>query len=90
MQIQQVNSQYIDDANTIINDGYFLNNLKATYRYFTKKSGTFSLFAGVNNVTNTHHSPMVNVNAIAIGNAEPRYYYPGMPRQAFMGLSWDF
>lgn len=89
-QLQHVGKQYIDDANTVENDGYFLADLKATYLIPTPRTGSFELFAGLNNLTNARYSPMLTVNAVAFGNAEPRYYYPGMPRHYFAGINWQF
>ncbi len=89
-QFQYIGSQYINDANTLKNDAYFLGNLKVSYRFFTHKTGDFDIFIGINNLTNTHYSPMLTVNAVAFGNAEPRYYYPGMPRHYYAGISWKF
>ncbi|MDD2937306.1 MAG: TonB-dependent receptor [Proteiniphilum sp.] len=89
-QLQQVGPQYIDDANTIENEGYFLTDLKFTYLFSTPRFGTFKLFAGLNNLANIRYSAMLTVNAVAFGNAEPRYYYPGMPRHYFTGVNWLF
>ncbi|WP_298653656.1 TonB-dependent receptor [uncultured Proteiniphilum sp.] len=88
--LQHVGPQYIDDANTVENDGYFLTDLKITYLIPTTGAGSFELFIGMNNLTNTRYSPMLTVNALAFGNAEPRYYYPGMPRHYFAGINWRF
>jgi iron complex outermembrane receptor protein len=41
-------------------------------------------------MTNSLYSPMITVNAVAFGDAEPRYYYPGMPRHCFAGINWSF
>ena len=89
-QLQQVGPQYIDDANTIENEGYLLTDLKFTYLFSTPRFGTFKLFAGLNNLANIRYSAMLTVNAVAFGNAEPRYYYPGMPRHYFTGVNWLF
>jgi iron complex outermembrane receptor protein len=89
-QFQYVGSQYMDDANMLENDAYSLVSLKASYRFPTNRWGVLEFFAGVNNVTDTHYSPMLTVNAVAFGNAEPRYYYPGMPRHYFAGINWLF
>ena len=67
-----------------------LDDLKASFLIPTPAMGEFELFAGVNNLTNTHYSPMLTVNALAFGNAEPRYYYPGMPRHYYAGINWQF
>lgn len=89
-QFQYVGSQYMDDANMLENDAYSLVSLKASYRFPTIRWGVLEFFAGVNNVTDTHYSPMLTVNAVAFGNAEPRYFYPGMPRHYFAGINWLF
>lgn len=88
-QLQYIGSQYIDDANTMENDAWMLANISASYRFPAFAAGTFELFAGVSNATNTHYSPMLTVNAVAFGNAEPRYYYPGMPRNYYTGVRWE-
>lgn len=87
-QIQFVGDQFIDDANKIINDSYLLLNFKASYRIPDTQFGSFELFAGVNNLSDTHYSPMLTVNAVAFGNAEPRYYYPGLPRHFYGGIRY--
>ncbi|HBT85489.1 MAG TPA: hypothetical protein DEB12_06235, partial [Porphyromonadaceae bacterium] len=61
-------------------------NLRASYRFPIFKNRNVELFAGINNLTDTHYSPMLTVNAVAFGNAEPRYYYPGMPRHYYTGI----
>jgi iron complex outermembrane receptor protein len=83
-----VGSQFINDANSIKNNAYFINNIKVVYHFFSNNSGTFSFYLGINNITNAHYSPMLTVNAVAFGNSEPRYYYPGMPVHWYTGLSW--
>lgn len=115
-QFQYVGSQFIDDANTKINDSYFITNLKAYYRLpkvswtgsRMKRSqlstsqmtnsqlsgsrfsgfglGNIEIFAGINNLFDFLYSPMLTVNAVAFGNAEPRYYYAGLPRHFYGGV----
>ncbi|HAR38539.1 MAG TPA: hypothetical protein DCS09_08235, partial [Porphyromonadaceae bacterium] len=89
-QCQYVGEQYMNDANSLKNDDYFLVGLRTSYHLPTTKTGTFELFTGINNMTNTRYSPMLTVNAVAFGNAEPRYYYPGMPRHYYGGIKWRF
>jgi iron complex outermembrane receptor protein len=88
-QFQFVGKQYIDDANKILNYSYFLSTLKAIYRLPNSKFGYFELFVGVINLSNTHYSPMLTVNAVAFGNAEPRYFYPGLPRHYYGGVRFN-
>ncbi|MCE5204685.1 MAG: TonB-dependent receptor [Porphyromonadaceae bacterium] len=90
VQCQYVGEQYMNDANSLKNDDYLLVGLRTSYHFPVPKAGTFELFAGTNNITNTRYSPMITVNAVAFGNAEPRYYYPGMPRHYYAGIKWAF
>ena len=89
-QFQSFGRQFLDDANTLYESSYFLSNLKISNRFNTFKNSTLSLYVGINNVANSHYASMVIVNAKAFGSAEPRYYYPGLPRHAYIGLSWSF
>src|SRR5690554_3451261 len=87
--LQFVGEQFIDDQNLNINDRYFLTNLRVSYYFPLTKFGGIKLFVGVNNLLDTHYSPMLTVNAVAFGNAEPRYYYPGLPRYYYMGIRFN-
>lgn len=84
--LQYVGEQFIDDDNSLINDSYFLVNLRASYRFSITQTGSIEVFAGINNLSDTHYSPMLTVNAGTFINAEPRYYYPGMPRHYYTGI----
>ena len=89
-QFQSVGSQLLDDANTLSESSYFLSNLKISNRFDTFRNSILTLYMGVNNITNSHYASMVIVNAKAFGSAEPRYYYPSLPRHGYVGLSWSF
>ncbi len=90
LQLQQVGKQFIDDANSVVNDAYLLAGIKATRQLHLCRGGRVDLHAGIGNITNSRYSAMLTVNAVAFGNAEPRYYYPGMPRQLYAGIRWSF
>jgi iron complex outermembrane receptor protein len=85
-QLQYVGEQYMDDANSLINEGYFIANIRSSYSFSVSTNYNVELFTGINNITNAHYSPMLTVNAVAFGNAEPRYYYPGLPRHFYSGI----
>ena len=87
--LQHVGPQYINDANTIENEAYTLADLKASYLIPTPSVGQFELFAGVNNLTNTHYSPMLTVNAL-LSVMRSRVIIPGMPRHYYAGINWRF
>jgi iron complex outermembrane receptor protein len=85
-QFQYTGNQYITDDNSIKYSDYYLLNLKVSSQLKFKKSGTMTLYAGINNLSDTHYASMLVVNALGINNTEPRYYYPGLPRHGFAGV----
>ena len=89
-QFQSVGKQYLNDANTISESSYFFSNIKLSNQFRAFKSSYLTLYIGVNNISNSHYASMVIVNAKAFGSAEPRYYYPALPRHAYIGISWVF
>jgi iron complex outermembrane receptor protein len=88
--LQYTGNQYLNDANTLNYEGYFLLNLKAATQFNLKKSGNFNVSAGINNLTNTRYASMLVVNALGFGTNEPRYYYPGLPRHFYAGMELSF
>jgi len=88
--LQYTGNQYLDDANSLKYEGYFLADFKLTTQFQIKKSGTFNIYAGINNLTDTRYASMLVVNALGFGNNEPRYYYPGLPRHIYAGFEFKF
>lgn len=88
--LQYTGDQYLNDANSLNYEGYFLIDTKVATHLPVKKLGTCNIYAGINNLTNTHYASMLVVNAIGFGNNEPRYYYPGLPRHAYAGIQIRF
>jgi iron complex outermembrane receptor protein len=82
--------QYLDDGNAVRFGGYFLGNLKMAFTHPFSNQRSLQVFAGVNNLTNSHYASMVVVNAIGIGNNAPRYFYPGMPISGYAGVKMFF
>lgn len=83
--------QYVDripltDSNSLYSDAYRLVNMQMGYRRSVSPRLHGSLELGLNNVFNERYAGMVLVNATAFGSAEPRYYYPGNGRNAYLGL----
>jgi iron complex outermembrane receptor protein len=76
--------QYVDkiplnDANSAYADSYKIINLKSGYSFQILQQLTANIAAGVNNVTDEKYASLILPNAVAAGNALPRYYYPGLP-----------
>jgi iron complex outermembrane recepter protein len=82
----------MNDANTDYNDEYSLIDIETGWNWSPFRHANIRLSAGVNNVGNARYASMILVNATAVGNAAPRYYYPGMPSHGYgcFSFSWEF
>ncbi|KOP39411.1 TonB-dependent receptor [Flavobacterium sp. WLB] len=80
----------MNDANTAFSDSYNLINLKTGYRFEILQGLTSHFAVGVNNVTNTKYASLILPNAVAVGNAAPRYYYPGLPINYYGTISLNY
>jgi len=89
---EHTGSMPMDDANTLYSDAYNLFNLKISYRAKLSKRFSMEANAGVNNLTDEKYASSVLINAVGFGDTEPRYYYPGLPRNYYGGmkLRYDF
>ncbi len=76
----------MNDANTLYSDGYTVFNSKLSYHNQITKHLYIEVNAGVNNFMDETYASSILINAIGFGNSEPRYYYPGMPRNWFGGF----
>ncbi|HBY69359.1 MAG TPA: hypothetical protein DEG69_17380 [Flavobacteriaceae bacterium] len=48
------------------------------------------LSAGINNVANSKYASSILINASGFGGIEPRYYYPGLPRNYYSSLQIQY
>jgi iron complex outermembrane receptor protein len=90
-----VNYQFVDkmpmkDDNSVYSDSYQLLNLKAGYSRSLFSRITFDLYGLINNLLDTHYASMIMVNASSFGGSEPRYYYPGLPRNFYLGVDLSY
>ncbi len=85
-----VDAMPMRDDNSIYSDAYQLLNLKLGYKYKFSKKWELNLFAGVNNVLDEKYASMILINAGSFGFNAPRYYYPGLPRNFYLGLEVSF
>ncbi len=86
LNFQFVDAYPLNDANTLTNDAYKVFNLKVGYQRPIGKHWQLDLFAGINNFLDEKYAPMTQINAASFGGAQPRYYYPGLPRNYFGGV----
>lgn len=84
--IQYTGYQYLTDDNALKYPGYLLISLRASSD-FRVKGCILTAFAGMNNFTGTAYASMLVVNALPPPAGEPRYYYPGLPRNFYVGIS---
>ncbi|WP_324720567.1 TonB-dependent receptor [Salinimicrobium sp. HB62] len=86
----------LNDANTEFRDFYNLVHLKASlepldiWRPGFMNGWEIELFGGVNNVLDEHYAASVIPNAVGFGGSDPRYFYPGMPRNYYGGLGIEY
>lgn len=79
--------QFLDDANTIEYAGYWLWNLKIQAQLPVRFS-RLEIYGGINNAGNSAYASMILVNAVGFGGNEPRYFYPGNPRNFYFGINY--
>ncbi|WP_316928754.1 TonB-dependent receptor [Flavobacterium sp. F52] len=80
----------MNDSNTDFSDSYSILNLKTGYQFEILSGLKAHLDAGINNVTNEKYASMILTNATAIGNAQPRFYYPGLPINYYGIISLNY
>jgi iron complex outermembrane receptor protein len=80
----------LNDSNTLYSNPYTIFNTKVSYKKELSKLLSFELNAGVNNFTDEKYASSILINATGFGGAEPRYYYPGMPRNWYGGFQLKY
>lgn len=80
----------IDDANSVYNTDFNLVNVHAGYSHTFFGRLTLSATMRLNNILDTEYASMVVVNASSFGGSQPRYFYPGLPRNWLGTLSMKF
>lgn len=80
----------MNDANTLYSDAYNLLNLKLDYSTQLFKLLNIKFNFGINNVFDTHYASSILINATGFNNVEPRYYYPGNPRNYYGGIVLNY
>ena len=86
------NYNYVDriplnDANDVYTDSYRILNLKLGLTRQLLRGLHFDVAAGINNALNEHYAAMILPNATGFGNAQPRFYYPGLPDNYYGQIS---
>jgi iron complex outermembrane recepter protein len=77
----------LNDANTLFSEAYSVTDVKAGYTFLMLKKIEAKLFGGINNVFDEKYASSILPNAVGFGNVPPRYFYPGNPRNYFVGIA---
>ena len=83
--------EYVDqmpmrDDHSVFSDAYAVLNGRVTYDWKLGKILQVELYAGMNNILDASYAGMILVNAASFGSSQPRYYYPGLPRNSYGGI----
>ena len=77
----------LNDENSAYTSDYQLVHLKAAFETEILRDWNIELFGGVKNLLDEHYAVSIVPNAVGFGGASPRYYYPGDPRNYFVGVA---
>ncbi len=80
----------VNDANSVYTNAYEVLDVKASYLWSIFQKLEMQLSAGIDNILDTDYSASFVPNAVGFGNSEPRYFYPGMPRNFYAGISLKY
>ncbi|TDD94717.1 TonB-dependent receptor family protein [Flavobacterium cellulosilyticum] len=80
----------MNDQNTKYSDAYRLLDFKIAYAFNILKVIKAELSSGINNALNEHYAASILPNAVGFGSAAPRYYYPGNPRNYYVGFAVSY
>ena len=83
---QNVGKIPMNDSNELFTDSYSVIDLKLSRLYSIKNLG-ISISTGINNLFDTRYASGIVINARGFGGRDPRFYYPGLPRNYFISLS---
>lgn len=77
----------MNDSNSVFSDSYNIINLKLVYETNVLKNLNLKVNFGINNIFDMKYASAILINATGFNNSEPRYYYPGNPRNYYGGIS---
>ncbi|MEL7532621.1 MAG: TonB-dependent receptor [Bacteroidota bacterium] len=81
-----VDAMPLRDDNEDFSDAYSLWNLRLDWEPPFGERSDWAIFGGVQNLFDVRYASMILINAGSFGNNAPRYYYPGAPRNYYLGL----
>ncbi|SHE38628.1 iron complex outermembrane recepter protein [Psychroflexus salarius] len=82
----------VNDANSVYTESYVVSHLNLNYKIRLTPQIDFLVRGGIQNIFDKAYTASVVTNAVGFGGTQPRYFYPGEPRQFFggVGLNYQF
>lgn len=90
MTYKYLSSFPIRDDNSIFSDAYQVLDLKLGYRQLINDKLQFDIHFGIQNILDERYASMILINASSFGGALQRYFYPGLPRNSYSGISLKY
>lgn len=85
-----VGKMFLNDANSLSTQPYQLLDINANYTFSIWKNLKANLQFGIQNSLDEKYAASVLPNAVGFGNAAPRYFYPGNPRNYYGGINLTY
>lgn len=85
-----VGKMFLNDSNSLSSQPYQLLDINTNYTFSIWKNINVNLQFGVQNSLDKKYAASVLPNAVGFGNAAPRYFYPGNPRNYYGGMSLNY
>ncbi len=80
----------MNDENSAYSDSYGLINLKLGYQKKFSNNFQFDFFVGVQNLYNKEYASLIRVQRNIYNISNPEFYYAGLPRNIYGGVSIKF
>ena len=83
---QNIGKIPMNDANELFTEAYSLIDFKIS-KLFSINNFDINISSGINNIFDKRYASGIVINARGFGGRDPRYYYPGLPRNYFISLN---
>jgi iron complex outermembrane receptor protein len=80
----------IVDDNRIYNEAYQVTDLRIGWQKGFGPHWQIHPYLGIQNIFDEDYASMVQVNAQGFGGSQPRFYYPGLPRNFYAGIRLEY
>ena len=84
--LQNVGKIPMNDANELFSDAYSVVDFTIS-KHFSFNNFDINISSGIKNLFDKKYASGIVINARGFGGRDPRYYYPGLPRNYFISLN---